>query len=166
MKYILLFSFLAGGLAQSYDWDDEKKIRGRRSAEKMENMIVWRLTDELGLSTDQAEKFFPRFREYRKNLEEIGRQEREMIVNIDREEPNKKDVKKMIEEISKLRQNRIELEAEFVLSLDDILAPDQMIRLGVFKQKMMMEMRGEIRDGKAKKKRHKKKDRKRRRPRF
>ncbi len=166
MKYILLFSFLTGGAAQSYDWDDEKKIRGRRSAEKMENMIVWRLTDELDLSIDQAEKFFPRFREHRKNLEEIGRQEREMIVNIDQEEPNKKDVKKMIEEISKLRQNRIELEAEFVLSLDDVLAPEQMIRLGVFKQKMMMEMRAEMRDGKAKKKRHKKKDRKRRRPRF
>ena len=79
-----------------------------------------------------------------------------MISNIDREEPNKKDVKNMIEEISKLRQNRIEMEAEFVLSLDDVLAPDQMIRLGVFKQKMMMEMRGEIRDEK-KKKRHKKK---------
>ena len=166
MKYILLFSFLTGGAAQSYDWDDEKKIRGRRSAEKMENMIVWRLTDELDLSIDQAEKFFPRFREHRKNLEEIGRQEREMIVNIDQEEPNKKDVKKMIEEISKLHQNRIELEAEFVLSLDDVLAPEQMIRLGVFKQKMMMEMRAEMRDGKAKKKRHKKKDRKRRRPRF
>ena len=79
MKYILLFSFLTVGAAQSYDWDDEKKIRGRRSAEKMENMIVWRLTDELDLSIDQAEKFFPRFREHRKNLEEIGRQEREMI---------------------------------------------------------------------------------------
>ena len=39
-----------------------------------------------------------------------------------------------------MRQNRIELEAEFVLSLDDVLAPDQMIRLGVFKQRMM-EMR-------------------------
>ncbi len=161
MKYILLFSFLTGGIAQSSDWDDEKKMRGRRSPKKMENMIVWRLTDELDLSTDQAEKFFPRFRQHRKSLEEIGKQEREMIANTDRKEPNKKDVKKMIEEISKLRQNRIELEAEFVLSLDDVLSPDQMIRLGVFKQRMMMEMRAEMRDGKEKKKRHKKKDRKR-----
>ena len=161
MKYILLFIFLTGGIAQSYDWDDEKKMRGRRSPKKMENMIVWRLTDELDLSTDQAEKFFPRFREHRKSLEEIGKQEREMIANIDREKPNKKDVKKMIEEISKLRQNRIELEAEFVLSLDDVLIPDQMIRLGVFKQRMMREMREEIRYKKAKKKRFRHKDRKR-----
>ena len=166
MKYVLLFSFLTGGISQRYNWDDEKKIRGRRSPEKMENMIVWRLTDELDLSTDQAEKFFPTFREHRKSLEEIGRQEREMIANIDQGDLTKKDVKKVILEISKLRQNRIELEAEFVLSLDDVLAPDQMIRLGVFKQRMMMEMRGEMRDGKVKKKRHKKKDRKRRRRGF
>ena len=132
----------------------------------MENMIVWRLTDELDLTTDQAEKFFPRFREHRKNLEEIGRQERKMIENIDRKDFNKKDVKKIIEKISKLRQNRIELEAGFVLNLDDVLAPYQMIRLGVFKQRMMMEMRGELRDGKAKKKHHKKKDRKRSRRGF
>ena len=165
MKYILLFSFLTGAVAQNYNWDNEKS-RGRRSSEKMENMIVWRLTDDLDLTTDQAEKFFPRFRDHRKSLEEVGKKEREMIANIDREKLNKKDVKNTIEEISKLRQKRIELESEFVLGLDDILAPEQMIRLGVFKQRMMMEMRGEMRDGKGKNKRNKKKDRKRRRSRF
>ena len=90
MKYILLFGFLTGAIAQSYDWDNEKKVRGRRSPEKMENMIVWRLTDDLDLTTDQAEKFFPRFRDHRKSLEEIGKQEREMISNIDQEELSKK----------------------------------------------------------------------------
>ena len=165
MKFILLFSFLTGAIAQNYDWD-VKKNRDRKSPEKVENMIIWRLTEDLDLTTNQAEKFFPRFREHRKSLEELGKQEREMIANIDREEPSKKDVKKMIEEISKLRQNRIELESEFVLSLDDVLAPDQMIRLGIFKQRMMMEIRGEMQDGKGKKKRKNKKDRKRRRRGF
>ena len=166
MKYILLFGFLTVSLSQSYDWDSEKKIRVRSSHEKLESMIVWRLTDELDLTIDQAEKFFPRFREHRKSLDEIGKQEREMISNINRQTPNKKNVKEMIEKISKLRQNRIELEAEFVLSLDDCLAPDQMIRLGVFKQRMMMEIRGEMQEGKGKKKRHKKKGRKSRRRGF
>ncbi len=160
MKYILFFSFLTLGIAQNYDWDDEKD-RNRRDPKKIENMIVWRLTDDLDLSTDQAENFFPRFREHRKSLELIGKQERELIANIDREKLNKSDVKKMIEEISKLRQKRIELESEFVLSLDDVLSPGQMIRLGVFKQKMMMEMRGEMRDRKGKKKHHNKKGKKR-----
>ena len=54
MKYILLFIF---------NWDPKlggmmKKNEGVGVPED-ENMIVWRLTDELDLSTDQAEKFFP-----------------------------------------------------------------------------------------------------------
>tara|TARA_B100000427_G_scaffold286273_1_gene260185 strand:- start:445 stop:942 length:498 start_codon:yes stop_codon:yes gene_type:complete len=165
MKYILLFGWLAGGVAQNYDWSVEKD-RDRRNPEKIDNMIVWRLTDDLDLSTDQAEKFFPRFRDHRKNLEEIGRQEREMVADLDREKLKKSDVKNTIEDISKLRQKRIELESDFVLSLDDILDPGQMIRLGIFKQRMMMEMRQNIRDEKGQKKRHKKKGKKRGRRRF
>ena len=157
MKYILLFAFLTGGIAQNYDWDDKK----RRNPEKIENMIIWRLTNDLDLSTDQAEKFFPRFRDHRKSLEEIGHQEREMIENIDREKLNKSDVKKTIEEISKLRQKRIDLESDFVLSLDDIFEADQMFRLGVFKQRMMMETRENMRNGKGKKKHRKNKAKKR-----
>ena len=166
MRYILFLSFLTGIIAQEKDWVDREYKKGRRNdrSEKMENMIIWRLTDDLELSTEQAEKFFPRFREHRKSLEDIGKQEREMIGKIDREKLSKSDVKNTIEDVSKLRQKRIELESEFVLSLDDILEPDQMIRLGVFKQRMMMEMRGEMRDGKGKKgkkKRNKKIGRKR-----
>ena len=125
-------------------------------------MIIWRLTEDLDLTIDQSEKFFPRFREHRKNLEALGKQEREIVGTIDGKKISKNDVKEMIEDISKLRQKRIELESKFVLSLDDILEPDQMIRLGIFKQKMMTEMRNEIRDGKEKKQKNKK-DRNRRR---
>ena len=161
MKYILLIGFFAGGMAQNYKWDYEED-RGRRSPEKIENMLVWRLTDDLDLSTEQAEKFFPRFRDHRKNLKEIGNQERNIITSVDRNNLNKNDVKKTIEEIAKLRQNRIELESDFVLGMDDILEPGQMLRLGVFKQRIMSEMKGDIQDRKGNKKRHKKKGRKRR----
>ena len=160
MKYILLIGFFACGIAQNYKWDYEED-RGRRSPEKIENMLVWRLTDDLDLSTEQAEKFFPRFRDHRKNLKEIGSQESNIIASIDRNKLNKNDVKKTIEKIAKLRQNRIELESDFVLGMDDILEPGQMLRLGVFKQRIMSEMKGDIQDRKGNKKRHKKKGRKR-----
>lgn len=83
-----------------------------------------------------------------------------MIRNIEREKLNKSDVRKTIENISQLRQKRIELESEFVLSLDDVLSPKQMIMLGIFKQRMMMEMRKNMRDGKERRKHHKKNGRK------
>ena len=74
------------------------------------------------------------------------------------------DVKKTIDRVAKLRKERVELETKFILGMDDILSPDQMIKLGVFKERMMHEMREEMRDKKGKKgkmKRNKKKGKKR-----
>ena len=37
----------------------------------METMMIWKLTEELDLQVEQADKFFPRFREHRKEIDEI-----------------------------------------------------------------------------------------------
>ena len=60
MKHIFLLFMLSGLMAQGYEKDrwEEAPVR----SEKMESMMIWRLTDHLELSSDQAEKFFPRFR--------------------------------------------------------------------------------------------------------
>ena len=42
----------------------------------MEAMMVWKLTEELDLKVEQADKFFPRFREHRKEIDEIKNKER------------------------------------------------------------------------------------------
>ena len=53
------------------DFDD-----GGKRYERMEMMMVWRLTDDLELTTEQAEKFFPRFRKHREAMDEIRKKER------------------------------------------------------------------------------------------
>ena len=72
MKYVLLFAFLSGSIAQNFDWDEERQ-KSHINPEKIENIIISRLTSDLDLSTSQAEKFFPRFRDHRKNLEILGK---------------------------------------------------------------------------------------------
>ena len=42
----------------------------------METMMIWKLTEELDLQIEQADKFFPRFREHRKEIDEIKNKER------------------------------------------------------------------------------------------
>ena len=41
----------------------------------MESMMVWKLTEELELEVDQAERFFPKYREHRKELESLRKKE-------------------------------------------------------------------------------------------
>ena len=72
ITYALLVSI---AIAQEHNpMDDDKLERenehGRR--ERMETMMVWRLTEELDLKPKQAEKFFPRFREHRKDLSAVS----------------------------------------------------------------------------------------------
>ena len=38
---------------------------------KMKTMMIWKLIEELGLSVDQAEKFLPRFREHRDEVDRL-----------------------------------------------------------------------------------------------
>ena len=170
MKHILILFTLSGLMAQKHDryekdrWDDAP-VR----SERMESMVIWRLTDHLELSSEQAEKFFTRFREHREEIKQLDNDQRE-IYDATREQMDgdkklsEADVKKTIDRVAKLRKERVELETKFILGMDDILSPDQMIKLGVFKERMMHEMREEMRDKKGKKgkmKRNKKKGKKR-----
>ena len=167
MKHILLLFILSGLMAQGYEKDrwEEAPVR----SEKMESMMIWRLTDHLELSSDQAEKFFPRFREHREDMRQLGKDEREDYEQIREKisgdkELSRSEVRKVIDRVADLRKKRVELETKFVLGMDDILTPNQMVKLGVFKERMMREMKREVRDKmgrKEKRKRHKKKDRKR-----
>ena len=169
MKHILLL-MLCGLMAQEHDrYEKDRSEEAPVRSERMESMVIWRLTDHLELSSDQAEKFFPRFREHRKDIKQLGKDEREIYESIRKQMDNDKelskaDVKNTIDRVSQLRKTRVDLETKFVLGMDDILTPNQMVKLGVFKERMMHEMRDEMRDKKGKKgkkKRHKRKERRR-----
>ena len=165
MKQILALFLISGLMAQEHDWDErDHDGRDHERSERMESMMVWRLTEDLELSPEQAEKFFPRFRKHREEMDDIRKQERaigdEVADNIHQEtDMSKDDVKKHIEKVSELRKKRIELETEYLLGMDDVLTPRQLARLGVFKERMMQDMRGELKERKGKrgKSKHKKK---------
>ena len=44
--------------------------------EKMEMMIAWKLTEYLKLTNEEAENFFPRFREHRETMDDLVEKEK------------------------------------------------------------------------------------------
>ena len=96
--------------AQEHDMMDQDEMGhddGERR-QRMESMMIWRLTEELDLKTEQAEKFFPRFREHRKILDEIRDQEREigktLRGKLKDESLNKSEVTTAVKKITSLRK--------------------------------------------------------------
>ena len=166
MKKILLAFMISGIMAQEHEmddrdhWDDLLESR----PERVESMVIWRLTEDLDLSSEQAEKFFPRFREHREEIDKIGKDERQILGGVrlkirDDKELSKSEVEKAVKKVTELRKKRVDLESKFILGMDDILSPTQMVKLSVFKHRLMNEMKGEMkgRMGKGDKKKHRKK---------
>ena len=124
--------------------DDEDD---RRS--KMKTMMIWKLIEELGLSVDQAEKFLPRFREHRDEVDRLRDKNKELNKILNKKMKDKKkleriEVKNILNESSSLRKKIAELEDKFIINTDDILDPSQQAKLGTFKNKMMRDVRGKM----------------------
>ena len=115
----------------------------------MESMMVWKLTEELDLEVEQADKFFPRFRVHRKELDALKQRERSLGKSLNSNmRDNKKltgsEVNKIIKESTALRKKMADLEENFLLKSGDILNPNQQAKLGLFKGKMMRNMKGQM----------------------
>ena len=152
MKHILLLIFVSGLMAQDFDHPE----RDHERSEKMEMMMVWKLTDELDLSPEQAEKFFPRLRKHRNELDEVKKMERALAGEMRKkmgedEDLSEKDVKNTVKKATELRKKVVDLESKFLLGMDDILSSRQLAILSMFKQKMMRNIRGELKEHHGKK---------------
>jgi len=152
MKYIIVLLFLNNLFSQGVF---PKKDRHERK----ETMIIWKLTEELELTSEQAEKFFPEHREHRQNIEEL----REKIENLGEESwgnfdnINSKEITKIIKERQDLKKKIIDLETEFIFRMENLLNSKQLALLATFKSRMMNDMRADLKG----KKKHKKKKKKR-----
>ena len=146
--------FLLIGLVFSQD-DNSGEIlsdslyeQGNRKS--MESMMIWKLTEELELEVDQAEKFFPRFRQHRGEMENLRKKQRSLAGSLKLNMKNSKltssEVNRIIKETSSLKKKMSDLEEKFLINSGDILTPVQQAKLGVFKHKMMKDLKGKMKN--------------------
>ena len=139
---------------------------GGQYGERMEMMIVWKLTDHLGLSQKQAEKFFPIMRDHQKELMEIRKEEMELFdptfTKVKKGEAvSNSDVNKLLGNIKSFEDKKTKGRIDFIKKSGNILDPNQQVKLLMFepavKQQMQRRMkenyRPPMRGGKQKGKR-------------
>ena len=152
LQFTLIFSLI--GLVFSQD-DNSGEIlpdslyeQGNRKS--MESMMIWKLTEELELEVDQAEKFFPRFRQHRGEMENLRKKQRSLAGSLKLNMKNSKltssEVNRIIKETSSLKRKMSDLEEKFLINSGDILNPVQQAKLGVFKHKMMKDLKGKMKN--------------------
>ncbi|UCH63834.1 MAG: hypothetical protein JSU77_05155 [Fidelibacterota bacterium] len=112
---------------------DPQRMRDRLSAVKM-----WKLTEYLDLSEEQAGKFFPRTREHQEEMDKLIQQQRQLYEDfqqkIDDSKVGARDVDRYIAETTRLGKALIELRTKHLQSLKDILTDEQLARFAVFNE--------------------------------
>ena len=157
LHFILIFLLTVEIFSQD---DNSREIlsdslyeQGNRKS--IESMMVWKLTEELELEVDQAEKFFPRFRQHRLELENLRKKQRSLAGSLKLNMKNNKltssEVNRIIKETSSLKKEMSDLEEKFLISSGDILNPVQQAKLGVFKHKMMKDLKGKMKNKRSEK---------------
>ena len=161
MKNIILsIMFLLVGIVTG----QPKKAVVKEKKEKMEMMMAWKLTEHLKLTNEEAEKFFPRFREHREIINTFTDKEKtlnsEIKEKIERGDAlSNNDLDKLLDELSGLERKRIKEKKSFIDGLEGHLNNVQRAKLIGFEHRFRKDVREQL-------KHHKKGDKKRDRPQF
>ena len=151
MKKIVnvLMVIIAGGLL----WAQPGKPKGPggQYSERMEMMMIWKLTDYLELTEDQAEKLFPKMRAHQRVVRQLRKDEMEFWrpfkeKMVDNQELSKKDFDKIIDHISTMDMEKSKERLTFVKGTEKFLSPTQQVKLLTFEGSMRQEAQKKIKD--------------------
>ena len=111
---IMLMSRLSAQDPAFFEEDISDSLIDEENKETMRTMMIWKLTEELDLREEQADKFFPRFRKHRKEIDVLKTKERLLGKSLSQNTNNKNkltgsEVNKIIKESTTLRKKMADL---------------------------------------------------------
>ncbi len=140
-------------LCQAQPWSDHPMKQKRQRAEiesKMRTMKIWKLTEELDLSEEQAAQFFPIMNGMEDKQKEIA-QERDEILDklgelVWKQKPEAGEINQLLDQLEEKESKLAEIRKQFRKEVSGILDPAQLGKLVLFNHRFPGIMRGLIRE--------------------
>ena len=124
--------------------------RHEKIRERIRTVKIWKLTEELNLSEEQSEKFFPAYNKFQADREAIEDKRRETIKQLDEltlsEDPSGEQINSLLDQLESLDQELRDKKAGFRIKLEDILTIRQIGRLYLFEMHFQRQIQEIIRD--------------------
>jgi len=120
-------------------------------SERIEMMKIWKMTEVLNLSENQAQKFFPRYNTMIKEIEELAKQQKDVLEKLretlESEQTIKEnDIDVATKKVMDLEKQKLNKKQKFVEDLGDIVSPVQKARYVVLQMQFKDELRRRIRE--------------------
>ncbi|MFQ6676525.1 MAG: hypothetical protein ACE5LH_09325 [Fidelibacterota bacterium] len=119
--------------------------------ERIRMMKMWKLTELLALTEDQAKVFFPRHNSLSDELQAMSEKQNDLLKKVDEMldkggKINDKDLSAILKEITDIEKAKLDRKREFFEKLDDVLTPEQKARYLVFEARFKRELLRHVRD--------------------
>jgi hypothetical protein len=122
LKIFLLVMMCLPALAQNEPDGDEEVVQDPKVREKIKAARVAFITDRLGLTPEEAEKFWPVYREYSEKRQGLRQQLKDARTS-------GKNESELLELDLKLRQDELDLEKDYSGRLLKTISPQKLINL-------------------------------------
>jgi hypothetical protein len=101
-------------------------VQDAKVQERIKNLRIAYITDKLGLTPDQAEKFWPVYREFSDKRREIRQSFANTQKEMNPQNPSQADQEKMVKMGLELKQKELDLEKDYSGRLMKIITAQQM----------------------------------------
>ena len=135
-KMLILLGLTAFCLAQPFADDDPRAI--------IEKVKIYRLTQELDLTTEQAIQFFPKLNDLQKIERKFGEEKMSIIQGLKellREHASDEKILDRVAKFEELQKNKLTKQIEKMKEICQILTPVQRAKFLIFQEEFNREIR-------------------------
>jgi hypothetical protein len=126
--WILLFYFLFVPISWAQNDEDVNKL-DPQAREKIRSAQIAFITDRLGLTPAEAEKFWPVYNEFAQKRNNIRQEMHDARANRPADQKDEDFQKEMIDLQFKLKQRELDLEKEYSNKILNVITPQKLIAL-------------------------------------
>ena len=103
--------------------------QSKENMKKIESARIALITERLGLSPEQAEKFWPVYREYNLERREIRNEFRNARLGVDMKNLTDEQSKQLVQKSMDMKQKELNLEKEYSRRLTEVISTQQLFKL-------------------------------------
>ena len=126
IRYIIAVILLVPALAWA---QNEDQVQNPEARKKIEAARIALISDRLGLTPEQAERFWPIYREFSQQRTELVRQFREAQRQVDPNNVDPKRQQELVELGLKIKQRELDLEKDYSKRMMDVISAQQVLNL-------------------------------------
>jgi predicted nucleic acid-binding Zn-ribbon protein len=118
--------------------------------ERIHTMKIWKLTEEVGLTSEQSEKFFPVYNKFQNALEDIESKRADLVDRLEQltnaSGSSDKEISDAMAALNDIPKQMLAERDKFQKDISDILPLQQQAKLAVFEERFKQRLQEFIRD--------------------